>query len=148
MSSGLLSDVREDLLAKASIFGGAEGIEERGTGSVLYAEGEFCDGVFLLLSGKISLSISAPNGVRRVLRAAEPGEVLGLGSVITGKPYDATAETIEPTSVIFICREDFLRFLAEDSKTCIRVLEMLSREVKTSYELMRTLGSTVARARV
>ena len=46
-----------------------------------------------------------------ILQIAELGEVLGLGGTISGKPYELTAETIDPCQVNFVKREAFLHFL-------------------------------------
>lgn len=37
----------------------------------------------------------------------------GLPATVTGKPYELTADVIEPTQANFIARDDFLRFLRE-----------------------------------
>ena len=42
---------------------------------------------------------------------AEPGEALGLSAVISGTPYELTAETVGPCQVNFIDREALMRLL-------------------------------------
>ena len=53
------------------------------------------------------------DGKTLILKIAEPGEVLGLSATVSGKPYELTAETMDPCQVNFVGREDFLRFLKE-----------------------------------
>lgn len=54
---------------------------------------------------------------------------LGLGSSVSGKPYMATAETLNPCQVNFIKREDFLRFLKKNGAACLSVAEHLSNQL-------------------
>jgi len=65
--------------------------------------------------------------------------VLGLSASESGKPYELTAETVDPCQVNFVKREDFLRFLRENSDACLRVAEQLSEKYKTACREIRSL---------
>src|ERR1700732_19271 len=82
-------------------------------GATLFVEGQLTRGVFILCRGKVKLSTSSADGKVLILRIAEPGEVLGLPATVTGKPYELTADVIEPTQANFISRADFLLVLCE-----------------------------------
>src|SRR5215469_8764054 len=77
-------------------------------GATLFVEGQSPRGVFILCNGRIKLSTSSADGKSLIVRIAEPGEVLGLPATVTGKPYELTAEVIEPAQANFIARQDFL----------------------------------------
>jgi len=66
--------------------------------------------------------------------------VLGLNSVISNRPYEVTAEMMEPGQANFIPRESLLQFLKEHREVAVRVAEQLSRNYYTAYEEIRTLG--------
>jgi len=95
-------------------------------GAVLFVQGQLPCGIFVLCRGSVKLSINSPNGRTRIVKLAEPGEVLGLSATISGKPYNMTAETIDPCQVNFVKRDDFLRFLKDDVEACFKVAEQLS----------------------
>ncbi|MBV8631804.1 MAG: Crp/Fnr family transcriptional regulator [Silvibacterium sp.] len=80
-------------------------------GTVLFLERDSFRGVYLLCTGKIKLTISSRGGKTLILRLARPGEVLGLMAAISGTPYEATAETMEPCQLAFIRNDDFSRFV-------------------------------------
>ncbi|MEK6410643.1 MAG: Crp/Fnr family transcriptional regulator [Acidobacteriota bacterium] len=109
-------------------------------GAVLFVEGQSPRGVFMLCSGRVKLSTCSSDGKSLITRIAENGEVLGLGSTVSGKPYMATAETLNPCQVNFIKREDFLRFLKENGAACLRVAEHLSNNYHDAFEQVRSLG--------
>ena len=109
-------------------------------GAVLFVEGQLPRGIFVLCKGSVKLSINSPNGRTVIVKLAEPGEVLGLSATISGKPYEVTAETIDPTQVNFVKRDDFLRFLKDDVEACFKVAEQLSEKYHNACKEAGALG--------
>jgi len=109
-------------------------------GAVLFVEGQAARGVFILCRGRVKLSICSSDGKTLILKIAEAGEVLGLSASVSGKPYELTAETLDPCQVNFVKREDFLRFLREHNDVCLRVAEQLSEKYNTACHEIRSLG--------
>lgn len=109
-------------------------------GALLLAEGEPPRGVFLLCSGRVKLSASSADGKTMILRVTEPGEVVGMPAAISGKPYDVTAEVLEPVQASFIPRDLFLRFLAEHGEAALRIAQLLSNIYHHTCREVRALG--------
>ena len=109
-------------------------------GAVLFVEGQAPRGIFVLCKGRVKLSICSTDGKTLILKIAETGEVLGLSATVSGKPYELTAETVDPCQINFVKREDFLRFLREHSEACLRVAEQLSEKYNTACREIRSLG--------
>jgi CRP/FNR family transcriptional regulator len=109
-------------------------------GVVLFAEGEPVKGLFVVLSGEVRLSINSSEGRRLSLRIAREGDIIGLSPVLSGAPYDMTAETLYPSKVAPIGRSDFLRFLARHPESYQAVTEELARHVAEACSQLRTLG--------
>jgi CRP/FNR family transcriptional regulator len=108
-------------------------------GSVLFVEGQMPSGVFVLCTGRAKLTTRLADGRPRILRVAEPGEMLGLSATIAEKPYEGTAEILDLCQVNFIKREDFMRFLREHGLACLKVAQQLSRDLHTAYQRARAL---------
>lgn len=109
-------------------------------GAVLFVEGQAPRGVFILCRGRVKLSICSADGKTLIVKIAEAGEVLGLSASVSAKPYELTAETLDPCQVNFVKREDFLRFLREHNEVCLRVAEQLSEKYNTACHEIRSLG--------
>lgn len=109
-------------------------------GAVLFVEGQLPRGVFMICKGSVKLSINSPSGRTMIVKLAEPGEVLGLSSSISGQPYEVTAETIDPCQINFVKREDFLEFLKDDVNVCFKVAEQLSDKYHNACKEVRSLG--------
>jgi CRP/FNR family transcriptional regulator, cyclic AMP receptor protein len=107
----------------------------------LFIEGQQPRGVFVLCSGKAKLFTSSSDGKAIITKISEAGDVLGLNATIN-RPYEVTAEMMEPGQANFIARDALLQFLREYGEVALRVAEQLSRNYYTAYEEIRTLGLT------
>ncbi len=108
--------------------------------AILFVEGQEARGVFVICHGRVKLSASSADGKPLILRIAEAGEVVGLPGTISGKPYGAIAEALEPIQANFIRREPFLQFLREYGEVALRVAEILSEIYYATYQEVRYLG--------
>ncbi|MGB6624182.1 MAG: Crp/Fnr family transcriptional regulator [Candidatus Acidiferrales bacterium] len=109
-------------------------------GAALFVEGQAARGVFILCNGRVKLSTSSAEGKTLIVRIADPGEVLGLPATVTGKPYELTADVIEPTQANFISRADFLNFLREHGDAALRVAQQLGETYHSAVAEMRSIG--------
>ena len=98
-------------------------------GATLFVEAQVARGVFILCNGRVKLSTSSVDGRTLIVRIAEPGEVLGLPATVTGKPYELTAEVVEPTQANFIHRQNFLSFLRDHGEAALSVAQQLGESV-------------------
>jgi CRP/FNR family transcriptional regulator len=109
-------------------------------GAVLFVEGQPPRGVYMICSGRVKMSTTSRDGKTLILRIAEPGEVLGLHATVAGKPYELTAEALQPCQLDFIRRDDFLRLLQHHADACLNAAQHLSKNCQSAYEMIRSLG--------
>jgi CRP/FNR family cyclic AMP-dependent transcriptional regulator len=109
-------------------------------GATLFVEGQAARGVFILCAGRVKLSTSSVDGKTLIVRISEPGEVLGLPATVTGKPYELTADVIEPAQANFISGNDFLNFLREHGEVSLRVAQQLGETYHAAIAEMRSIG--------
>jgi CRP/FNR family transcriptional regulator len=100
-----------------------------GRGVVLFAEGEPVRGVYILRSGRASVSISSSEGRVVMLRVARAGDVLGLNSVLRNGSYDTTVKALEPCRTDFIPRAQLIELMEQSEAGARAILKMLSREL-------------------
>jgi CRP/FNR family transcriptional regulator len=109
--------------------------------AVLFAEGRPVRGIYILCDGRARLSIGSESGKRLTLRIAGPGEVLGLGAVMSHTPYEMTAEVLDDSQVVFVRRREIVKFLREHSTVCMQVVNMLSQDMHGAYERVKNISS-------
>ena len=142
----LTCPVREEhLFCNLSVHAGQRLNEIKSTavypkGAMLFIEGQQPRGVFVLCAGKAKLSTSSREGKTIITKISEAGDVLGLNSVVSNRPYEVTAEMMEPGQANFIPRDSLIQFLKDNGEVALRVAEQLSRNYYTAYEEIRTLG--------
>jgi CRP/FNR family transcriptional regulator, cyclic AMP receptor protein len=109
-------------------------------GAMLFIEGQLPRGVFVLCTGKVKLSTTSRDGKTIITKISQPGDVLGLNAVVSDRPYEVTAEMMEPGQANFIPRDSFLHLLRDHVEVALRVAQQLSRNYYSAYDEIRTLG--------
>lgn len=95
-------------------------------GTILFHEGAKSTGVYLVLEGSAKLSVNSAQGKTLVLGVFGAGTILGLASAILGRPHEATAETLKPTTVLFVPREKLLLEMRTDAAAARQTAELVS----------------------
>jgi len=130
-----------DLPAEAlEAFDSIKTASEFARGATLFREGSASKGMFVVCQGRIKLTVCSESGKRLTLKIAGPGDVLGLSASLSSTPYEVTAEALENASVACVKRKDLLRFLRDHREACLHVVHLLSRDLHTAYDRVRSIG--------
>ena len=100
-----------------------------GRGRILFAEGEAARGIYILRTGRATVSISSCEGRLVMLRLARAGDVLGLNSVLRDGSYETTVKTLEPCRTDFIPRAELMEVMQRSHTVAQVILNILSREL-------------------
>jgi CRP/FNR family cyclic AMP-dependent transcriptional regulator len=109
------------------------------TGAVLFAEGQAARGVFIVRRGRVKLSICGSDGRTLILRIVEPGCPLGVAAVVSGRQYEATAETQEPSEISFLHHSDLLRLMRLHGELALWVTQHISADYASTCREIRDL---------
>lgn len=109
------------------------------TGAVLFAEGQAPRGVFIVRRGRVKLSICGSDGRTLILRIVEAGCPLGVAAVVSGRQYEATAETQEPSEVSFLRQSDLLRLMRHHGELALWVTQHISQDYAGTCREIRDL---------
>jgi CRP/FNR family transcriptional regulator, cyclic AMP receptor protein len=108
-------------------------------GALLFVEGQVPRGAYLLCSGRAKVSTTSREGKVLILKYAEAGEVLGLSAVISGEPFEVTAETAGPCQVNFVEREALIQRIGGSGELGLQCSQALSREFQLTYRDLHDL---------
>ena len=125
----IIEDVRQFELGSDSFFSGLSqsSLEELNRikhtssypeGAIVLMEGQAARGVYIVCQGRVKLMTTNSEGKTLIVKIAQPGEVLGLQSVVTGNPYELTVETLQPSQLAYIRMRSILAVL-EDALGCV-----------------------------
>jgi len=109
------------------------------TGAVLFAEGQVPRGVFIVRRGRVKLSICGSDGRTLILRIVDPGSPMGVAAVVSGRGYEATAETQEPSEISFLRPVDLLRLMRVHGELALWVTQHISQDYASTCREIRDL---------
>jgi CRP/FNR family transcriptional regulator len=109
------------------------------TGAVLFAEGQAPRGVFIVRRGRVKLSIYGSDGRTLILRIVEAGDPLGVAAVVSGRQYEASAETQEPSEISFLRQSDLLRLMRLHGELALWVTQHISADYASTCREIRDL---------
>ena len=93
-------------------------------GEVLFRENDPAKFFFILLNGRVKLSVGEPQQV--VYNAERNGEAFGWSSLIGGDVYSASAECIEPTKLLKTSSDKLSQVLKADPDNGIIFFKQLA----------------------
>jgi len=108
-------------------------------GAVLFAEGQAPRGVFIVRRGRVKLSVCGSDGRTLILRIADTGCPLGVAAVVSGRQYEATAETTEPSEISFLRQHDLLRLMRQHGEFALWVTQHISADYASTCREIRDL---------
>lgn len=109
-------------------------------GAVLFVEQQMPRGFFQVCEGEVKLSLSSREGKTVILRIARPGDVLGMWAVLSGAPYEATAESSRPCQVAFVSSSNFRQYLHRRPAVFEHVARHLGLHYKSACEQLCAIG--------
>lgn len=107
--------------------------------AVLFSEGHAARGVYVLCSGSAKVSICSADGKKLIMRIARPGDVLGLYAGLTGRPFEATAEMLEPGRVTFVSRRDLVELIGRQEAFGLGLVQLFSEQFSEYVDHARLL---------
>jgi CRP/FNR family transcriptional regulator, cyclic AMP receptor protein len=117
-------------------------------GAVLFQRGDAGEYLLAVITGKVRLSFSTPEGKELVLGHVGPGQVLGEFAVIDGQPRSADATALEPTSGILVQRDSFLRVVSARADLGLALARHLSLLLRATNYQMESIALYDLQARV
>ena len=126
--AGLDADQFERTLAASR----AEDVEP---GRVFYQRGDTARHFYIVLAGRVRLSVFSRGGEEKVIEILGPGRIFGeVGMFIEGGCYPVTAVAASRARIARVSNRDYLQILRECPETCLRMLghlaSRLSRHVQ------------------
>ena len=95
--------------------------------------------MFVVLNGRLKISITNRDGREVVLGAIGPGEIVGELAMLDGRGRSATATTLIPCELLVIHRRDFMPFLEQNPKVAIDLINVLALRLRLNTEQLAEL---------
>lgn len=114
----------------------------------IYMEGDTASSVYLVKTGSVRTYMVYQDGREITLGLYGTGEFFGYETVLLNKPCSDNAETLQPSDLHLVSREDFNALIFQDHGISKKFIELLSGDVKDKQELLLKLAYNSVRKRV
>lgn len=117
-------------------------------GELLFAEGDACQGFFVVEAGEVKIFKTAASGREQVLTIEHAGDSIAELPVFDGGPYPASAMAVVDTRLLFISKRDFRSVVLEHPEVALKVLKTVGSRLRRLVGLIEELSFTTVRSRL
>ncbi len=108
--------------------------------TVIFFENEEGDAMFMILAGRIKVTILGDDGREIILSVLAPGDFFGEMALLDNEPRSATAIAAEETELLLLHRTEFQGVLAENSSIGTALLRVLNQRLRRANQQISTLA--------
>jgi CRP/FNR family transcriptional regulator len=117
-------------------------------GAHLFSEGEPCQGLYIVVSGRVRVFKTSPAGREHVLAIEGPGGSIAELPVFDGGAYPASAATAEPSEVLFVPRSGLRALCLEHPEVALKLLQVVGARLRRLVGIIEELSFTTVRHRL
>ena len=104
----------------------------------LFRKGDIGDGMYLIESGRVRISIHDDDEQELTLAELAQGDFFGEMSIIDGRQRSADAHVIEDARLAVLSRDAFLSFVRTNPDVALEMLAALTDRLRRTDELLRS----------
>lgn len=135
-ASKLFGSLEPDQLAAVARIGR---LIEAGRGERLFEQGGECEGMFLLVAGRVKVFKLNPDGKEHLLHQIGPGETFAEAALFGGMDYPASAQATADSTLILLPKRSLLALLADHPAIPLKLLAGMSVWLRRMVDLMEDL---------
>ena len=117
-------------------------------GELLFSEGDACNGLHIIVHGRVRIFKTSVNGREQVLAINGQGESVAELPVFDGGPYPASATAVEDAEIAFVSRRDFHAYCLEHPEVALKVLSVVGARLRRLVGIIEELSFTTIRQRL
>jgi len=95
-------------------------------GTFLFFQGDEADRLYVVLSGKVKIFKSSPDGKEQILLMAGPGDSFGEAALFAKRIYPASAEVTESAELAYFTHSRFMSLINEHPAVAVNMIARLS----------------------
>lgn len=109
-------------------------------GQSIFSDGDPATGFYVVVSGKVKIYKSSPDGKEQILHIFGAGEAFGEVPMFAGGHFPANADTLEQTRLFFFPRAGFVDLIKREPMLAMNMLGALSRRLRMLTDLVDNLS--------
>ncbi len=115
---------------------------------VIFAEGEKCEYLPIVLSGKVKMVRYPEIGKEFIIGFFGSGEIFAIPPAMDGKPFPATCVVVEDTKLLILPRENFQKLMKESNEFSSIIVEKMCGLMRETAETINNLANSSPEHRI
>ena len=116
--------------------------------ATIFRRGDAAQTMMVVIKGKVQISSPAAEGDKIIFATMHAGDVFGEIALIDGHERSTDAVTAEPTEVLVLQRDDFIKVLERNPKLSIDLLRVMCTRIRHTNELLEDFSIIDLRRRL
>lgn len=108
-------------------------------GEVIFFENDSVKKLYLLVKGKVKLTMLSAEGKEKVLTILQEGDIFGELSLFDEDPHPLTAEVMDDARLLFIPWNEMEKMIQKRASLAIKIIEALSKKTRLLTSQVREL---------
>src|SRR5579875_1484973 len=117
-------------------------------GQLIFAEGEVCNGLYVIESGQVKIFKSSPNGREQTLTIERAGASIAELPVFDDGNYPASAAALTAATLLYIRKKDLQALCLEHPEVALKVLKVVGSRLRRLVEIIDELSFASVRHRL
>lgn len=103
-------------------------------------EGDLAEWLYIVMEGRVKLLQHSDTGKDIILQIYTPGDMFGEAALFDRKPYSASAQAMEPSTILKMSRKDFLLFFGRHPFVATEMIVELGRQLREAQDTIKSLA--------
>ena len=108
-------------------------------GEVIFFENDSVKKLYLLVNGKVKLSMLSADGKEKVLTILQEGDIFGELSLFDEDPHPLTAEVMDDARLLIIPWNEMEKMIIDRPSLAIKIIEALAKKTRLLTSQVREL---------
>jgi CRP-like cAMP-binding protein len=117
-------------------------------GRALYRQGEVSEQVFVVVSGRIGITMLRAGGQELLIDIVGAGTLCGEGAAFDGMPRFSSANALEPSEVLAIGAADFCKLMSSDAEFAALIVQAIALKQRTLASRLVQVAQASPEARI
>ncbi len=114
----------------------------------IFVEGDPSDKFYLVAEGSVKVLKHTMMGKDIILEMMSPGDIFGGVAVLDRKPFPASAQAMEATTVIWIGRQNLIKVMDEYPVLKLEIVKYFSDKLRDAHEMLKNIATERVEKRV
>ena len=108
-------------------------------GEVIFFEDNNAENLYILVEGRVKLTMLSPAGKEKVINILQEGDILGEMSLFDQDTHTITAEVVDEARLVILSFEDLKNIISKKPGVAVKIIEAMAKKTRLLTSQIREL---------